>query len=300
VKISLAPIPYFWPRDQVHAFYGRALEWPVDIVYLGEVVCSKRRELTLDDWLHIAETLAGRGKEVVLSSLALIEAESELAVLRRIVENGRYPVEANDMAAVQLLFGRGAFVIGPHINVYNEHTLALLAQRGACRWVIPVELGREQVRILSERRPAGLEIELFAYGRLPLAFSSRCFSARAHNRPKDDCGLICGEFPEGMPLRTREGRPFLVLNGVQVQSAAVNNLIAHVPEFAACGVDIVRISPRIEGTGEVLAAFREALSGRAPADSPSIRDEPGALCCDGYWQGRAGKSWESGRNGGWT
>ena len=61
MKLSLGPILYYWPIDQVRAFYTQAKDWPVDIVYLGEVVCSKRRELRLLDWLKIADMLEAAG-----------------------------------------------------------------------------------------------------------------------------------------------------------------------------------------------------------------------------------------------
>ena len=78
MKLSLGPLQYFWPRERTLAFYREAAGWPVDVVYLGETVCSKRRELGTRDWIALAAELADAGKEVVLSSLALVEAESEL------------------------------------------------------------------------------------------------------------------------------------------------------------------------------------------------------------------------------
>ena len=42
-KLSLGPVLFNWPSDIWRDFYYRmADEAPVDIVYLGEVVCSKR------------------------------------------------------------------------------------------------------------------------------------------------------------------------------------------------------------------------------------------------------------------
>ena len=57
VRISLGPLLYYWPRDKVMAFYDEAASWPVDSVYLGETVCSKRIELRRPDWLQIAKRL---------------------------------------------------------------------------------------------------------------------------------------------------------------------------------------------------------------------------------------------------
>ena len=102
MKISIGPIQYFWAKEKVLDFYHEVSQSRADIVYLGETVCPKRRELRLDDWLQIGDMLVTAGKEVVLSTLTLIEAESELGLLKRITANGKYMVEANDMAAVQL------------------------------------------------------------------------------------------------------------------------------------------------------------------------------------------------------
>src|SRR3989344_3563786 len=177
MKISLGPILYYWTRDMVRDFYDQAADWPVDIVYLGEVVCSRRHEMRFDDWLDVASQLAVAGKEVVLSTQALIESESDLKVLRRLAGNGLFAIEANDMGAVRLANGQ-TFVVGPHINTYNGETLEILAAQGATRWVIPIELSRHMLAELLAQKPAGMETEVFAYGRLPLAFSSRCFTAR--------------------------------------------------------------------------------------------------------------------------
>ena len=51
MKLSLGPLQYFWPRDRVLAFYRDAGDWPLDVIYLGETVCSKRRELRSRDWV---------------------------------------------------------------------------------------------------------------------------------------------------------------------------------------------------------------------------------------------------------
>ena len=289
MKLSLGPIQYFWDRARVFDFYARAVELPVDIVYLGETVCSKRRALRLSDWLEIADGLTAAGKQVVLSSLTLIEAESEVSYLRTLVENGRYLVEANDMAAVNMLQGAG-FVVGPHVNVYNGRALELMARAGARRWVMPVELDRATLGALQAQRPAGLETEVFAFGRLPLSFSARCFTARAHNLPKDECDFRCGDYPEGMPLHTREGRLFLNLNGIQVQSGETYNLVNEIEELRAFKVDVLRLAPQPQGMPEVVDAFRRVLEGKlAPAAAADrlLPHQPGGSC-NGYWHGAPG------------
>ncbi len=296
MKLSLGPILYFWDRDTVLDFYARAADSAADIVYLGETVCSKRRALRAEDWLGLAERLEAAGKEVVLSTLALIEAESELGAMRRQCENGRFDVEANDMGAVNMLAGRAHFISGPHLNVYNAGTLGLLAQAGARRWVLPVELGREQLAALQAARPAGMETEVFAFGRLPLAFAARCFTARAHNVPKDDCGFRCADDADGMLLSTQEGKPFLTLNGIQTQSAETCSLAAELPEMQQLGVDVARVSPQSRGTFEIVDIFRAMLDGTLDSGPASARLAAYAphKSCNGYWYGKPGMDWVNG------
>lgn len=292
MKISLAPIPYHWELTRIKQFYREVADLPVDIVYLGETVCSKRRAAHLEDWCQIAEQLAASDKEVILSTLALTEAESESATLERMAGNGRWRVEANDMAAVNLL-ARVPFIIGPHINIYNDRALAFLHELGARRWVVPVELGHPHLMQILRQRPRGLETEMIAFGRLPLAYSARCFSARAHDLSKDDCGFVCGDYSDGLLLNTRDGDPFLIINGIQIQSARTQNLVSHLDELQGIGVDIIRIIPQMDNIREIVLAFREVLDGGLSADDGMKQLGQTQLygCSDGYWRQQAGMDW---------
>lgn len=290
MKLSLGPIQYFWQREQVFRFYEDVVASPVDIVYLGEVVCSKRRQLRLEDWLEIGRGLRAAGKDVVLSTLTLIESASEISSLKRWCANDEFTVEANDLSAVQLLVEQGlAFVTGPSVNIYNEAALNLLAGKGLRRWVLPVELGLETLAGLQASRPPGVETEVYALGRLPLSFSARCFTARAHNLAKDECGFLCLEYPDGQLLNTQEGEDFLVLNGIQTQSARVHEALSSWDALAQLKVDVLRISPQAEGTLEIIDLFDRARRGEEPsAMMDELRPLLPAGACNGYLVGEAG------------
>ncbi len=288
-KLSLGPVLYYWPRETLLDFYEQMATANVDIIYLGETVCSKRKSLRTSDWLELASKLTDAGKEVVLSTLSLIEAESELKTLRSLCDNDKFMVEANDIAAVQLLEGK-PFVTGHSVNIYNNNSLDFLAKLGLVRWVLPVELSRDTLADFQANRPTGVETEVFVYGRLPLAYSARCFTARSHNLPKDDCQYRCIDYEDGLTLFSQDNKPFLTLNGIQTQSAHTYNLLSVLPDIISLGVEVLRISPQSHHTDKIIEIYHKGLQ-----EPESIDDGIAKLqrlmpmgSCDGYWYGNAG------------
>lgn len=289
MKLALGYIPFLWPAKQVRDFYQEMALQPVDIIYLGEAVCSKRRALRTAEWMELGREIAGQGKQVVLTSLALIEAKSELATVKRLCENGELMVEANDMAAVQMMHQKGLpFVTGNGINIYNAHSLKILHDMGLHRWVFPVELSGQCLEdLLTEARDMGmaqsLETEVLAFGHQGLAYSARCFTARAHDLPKDQCGFVCKDYPAGLKLATQEDQQLFTLNGIQVMSGEMCNLLNEVPAMREMGVDVLRLNP----TGEtdmvqVVKQFRAAADGKE-ANGKGLPEG-----VSGYWHGTIG------------
>lgn len=287
MQFSLGPLLFYWPKADTRAFYEAAAQSQADIIYLGETVCSKRRELKVDDWIALARQVASSGKQAVLSTLALISAPSELKEVKRLVDNGDLMVEANDLGTVQLACEAGLpFVCGPAINAYNADVLRMLLKQGMQRWVMPVELSRDWLVQLNEDLGPlrqQFEVEVFAYGHLPLAYSARCFTARSLDKPKDNCELACIHYPTGRLASSREGQKVFNLNGIQTQSGYCYNLGNELEGMAGL-VDVVRLSPEGMETLDMLARFKANQQGQAPLPLQQERD------CNGYWRQIPGMS----------
>lgn len=286
MKYALGPLLYFWPKQDVEQFYLQASASEADIIYLGETVCSKRRELKPQHWLDIATQLAGSGKQVVLSTMALLEAPSELKVMQTLIDNGEFIIEANDMAGIQLASEqRVPFVVGPAINTYNAHALKLFIKQGMVRWCMPVELSRQWLSdILQQCDALGIrgqfEVEVFSHGYLPLAYSARCFTARAENRAKDECQTCCIRYPTGIQVQSQEAQTVFNLNGIQTQSGYCYNLINDLPGMHDL-VDVVRLSPLGTETFAHLSQFKANEKGQHPKKLANFQ-------CNGYWHQVAG------------
>ncbi|ELI8002716.1 U32 family peptidase [Yersinia enterocolitica] len=287
MKYALGAVLYYWPKTDIETFYQAAASSSADIIYLGENVCTKRREMKVGDWLALAKDVAASGKQVVISTLALLQAPSELNELKRYVENGDFLLEANDLGAVNMAAERGLpFVAGHALNCYNAYTLRILHRQGMMRWCMPVELSRDWLaNVLQQCEELGFrnqfEVEVLSYGHLPLAYSARCFTARSEDRAKDECETYCIKYPQGRPVLSQEDQQVFILNGIQTQSGYCYNLGNDLISMQGL-VDIVRLSPQGMETLGVIDQFRANELGLNPLTLADKAD------CNGYWRRLAG------------
>ncbi|MGT3162001.1 U32 family peptidase [Yersinia enterocolitica] len=287
MKYALGAVLYYWPKTDIETFYQAAASSSADIIYLGENVCTKRREMKVGDWLALAKDVAAGGKQVVISTLALLQAPSELNELKRYVENGDFLLEANDLGAVNMAAERGLpFVAGHSLNCYNAYALRILRRQGMMRWCMPVELSRDWLaNVLQQCEELGFrnqfEVEVLSYGHLPLAYSARCFTARSEDRAKDECETCCIKYPQGRPVLSQEDQQVFILNGIQTQSGYCYNLGNDLISMQGL-VDIVRLSPQGMETLDVIDQFRANESGLNPLTLADKAD------CNGYWRRLAG------------
>lgn len=301
LELTVGPVQTYWTRNTLTQFYADVADSPADTVVLGETVCSRRHEMKLDDWLALANDLRAAGKQVLLATQALVESESDLRVIRRLQGQRDFLVEAGDASALAILADRQPFALGPHINIYNRPALDEHAAFGAVRWCAPLELSLDAVGAINPPADPVLAdsgepvaTEVFAFGRMPLAFSARCFTARHHHLSKDQCEFRCAHDPDGLLLSSSEGQPFLVLNGTQTMSAAQHCLIQEREALRAAGVTSLRLSPCSHGFTTVIACFDQVMNHGADANLAldQLRELalPGGLS-NGFAHRKPGLSW---------
>jgi len=288
-KLAMGPVLFNWKPEVWRDFYFKvADEAPVDTVYVGEVVCSKRSPFFAPYIADVIERLMAADKTVILSTLALIMNKREMDSVREIAAADDLMVEANDVSAVALLKGK-PHAVGPFVNVYNEGTLAYLARNGAARVTLPVELSAESIAALAKTTDVELEVQVF--GRLPLAVSARCYHARTHNLAKDNCQFVCDKDPDGLDLDTMDGEPFLAVNGIQTMSYTYCNMIGDLDLLQQSGVKHFRLSPHTGDMVKVAQAFKDVIDGKQSVEeaddiiAQEIDDMP---ISNGYLHGKEG------------
>lgn len=294
-QLAIGPIQFHWPAQQWKDFYFRmADESPVDIVYIGEVICSKRAPFYEPLYEEVAERLRKAEKKVVFSTLAEVMIKHDRRMVSGMSALQDTMVEANDASALYHLAGR-PHTIGPFMNVYNENTLTFLSLNGAKHVCFPPELPGQSLSILSKRaNQIGITTEVQVYGRIPLALSARCYHARAHGRVKDNCQFVCEQDADGMPLKTLQGKSFLAINGIATMSYTCLNLVQELEDLQDMGINHFRLSPHSHGMVNVSTLFRAALDRSMDMGEiiAKLADErPDIPFSNGFFHQKRGHEW---------
>ena len=294
-QLTMGPILFHWPAEKKRDFYFRiADEAPVETVYLGEVICSKRTPFFEQHYAEVTERLMAGGKKVVFCSLAEIMIPRERKMTEGLCELEDFDVEANDAAALYHLRGK-PHRIGQYFNVYNEDVMQHLTSNGATHFTLPAELPAESISALGQKaEDIGVGLEVQVFGRVGLALSARCYHARAHGRVKDNCQFVCEEDPDGMILKTLEEKDFLCVNGVQTLSYTYLNLVHELHEMSDMGVKSFRLSPHTHDMKQVACLFRNVLDKKIEADEAEARLKeliPNVPFSNGFYHKTLGYAW---------
>jgi collagenase-like PrtC family protease len=288
--LTLGPVLFLWDEDRWRDFYFRiADEAEIDTVVVGETVCSKREHFHASATQEVIDRLTHAGKTVRLATLALVTTTRERRLVQRVAQQDRLEVEIGELSAVPRLSGR-PFAVGPMVNVYNAPTAEVLGKLGATTICLPPELSLASIERICRQAP-DVAIEVFGFGKVPLAISARCAHARLRGLTKDTCQFICGDDPDGVAVDTLDGQHFLALNGVQTVSGTCHSALAEIDALREAGVSALRLSPQICDMVAIARIFRGVLDGRLePPDASQqlAKAYPDATFSNGFLHARPG------------
>ncbi|MEE8722999.1 MAG: peptidase U32 family protein, partial [Eggerthellaceae bacterium] len=290
--------------DQLEA----AIRFGADAVYLA---CdqfgmrARAQNFKLEDMPQVVARCHAAGVKVHVT-INILMNDDDIAALPAFMA-------ALDRAGVDafIIGDLGAFAIArehaPHVelhvstqaSVMNAAAARQWYQLGARRIVCAREMSVDAIRRLHEQIPDDLELECFVHGAMCMAYSGRCLlssvmTGRTANRGA--CAQSC-RWSYALVEEQRPGEYFPVeedVRGSYVMNAQDLNMIRHLDELAAAGVDSFKIEGRNKRAfyvATVVRAYRQALDGgdaeAAEAELNTISHRPYST---GFYYGRATQS----------
>ncbi|MCP4820972.1 MAG: U32 family peptidase, partial [Shimia sp.] len=115
--------------------------------------------------------------------------------------------------------------------------------------------------------------------------------ARMHGRAKDNCQFACEDDPDGLDVKTMDGKPFMAMNGVQTLSDSHATTAHQTKALHAAGVGALRLSPQSQGFSTLCAQYRDLLDEKITGGALIAalkQDTPDVRLSDGFLTGARG------------
>jgi putative protease len=179
------------------------------------------------------------------------------------------PLLSGHLGLVAEFGGAGRDVIGDYaINVFNEHTAALLFELGARRLVASIELTTDELgQLTAPWQGAGFDV--LVYGRPEGMTIEHCVLSAAFDRVPTTCRDLCVQKHTNVSLTDPTGYTF----AVATDSACRNRLLhsrpieasEYLPTLWAQGVRGYQMVFNVPGdpVQDIVRAYREALDALA-------------------------------------
>ena len=173
--------------------------------------------------------------------------------------------------------------VSTQVSIANAACASAWYDLGAKRVVLARELSLEEIRVIRQNTPPGLEIETFAHGAMCVSYSGRCLlsnymTGRDSNRGA--CAQPC-RYQYALMEEKRPGEYFPVFEdekGTYIMNSRDMCMIDHLAELAEAGVDCIKIEGRAKSayyaaivTGAYRHCIDDAAAGRVL--DPVWRDE---------------------------
>lgn len=173
--------------------------------------------------------------------------------------------------------------VSTQVSIANAACASAWYDLGAKRVVLARELSLEEIRVIRQNTPPGLEIETFVHGAMCVSYSGRCLlsnymTGRDSNRGA--CAQPC-RYQYALMEEKRPGEYFPVFEdekGTYIMNSRDMCMIDHIAELMDAGVDCLKIEGRAKSAyyaAIVTGAYRHAIDAVVagqPLD-PVWRDE---------------------------
>ncbi len=270
-------------REQLHA----AIRYGADAVYLASENFGMRAcaaYFALADLLDVVRVAHAAGVRVYVAANVLMNAD-DLAALpayfEALEEAGVDAAIVGDLGAARLLARHAPHValhVSTQASVANAEAAHVWHDLGAQRVVCAREMSLAEITRMRADMPSDMQLEAFVHGAMCMAVSGRCLissylTGRSGN--KGHCTQPC-RWNYVLEEEKRPGEYFPVEEDEQgsfIMNAKDLNMLAHVHELAAVGVDALKIEGRNKKAfyvATVVNAYRRVLDG---ADATALAAE---------------------------
>lgn len=253
-----------------------ALKFGADAVYLAGEMFGMRTNpsnFDADELKKAVELVHSLGKKVYLTCNTLPrndEIEKLPDFLKYAEQIGIDAFIIADIGVLDMAKKYAASVdihMSTQVGIVNYQTANTLYEMGASRIVTARELSLDEIKVIRDKTPSDLEIEVFVHGAMCMSFSGRCILSdymthRDANR--GDCAQPC-RWKYHLVEETRPGQYFPIneeKNGTYIFNSRDLCMIEHIPELVNAGVDSFKIEGRAKSeyyTAIVTYAYRNAI-----------------------------------------
>lgn len=249
-----------------------------DVETAREAAAGGATEIVFDPFLRhpapplarvhaLREELAGQGVGLRLRTPTIVRPEERRRLDKWLALD--LPLLSGHLGLVAEFGGAGRDVIGDYaINVFNEHTAALLFELGARRLVASIELTTDELgQLTAPWQGAGFDV--LVYGRPEGMTIEHCVLSAAFDRVPTTCRDLCVQKHTNVSLTDPTGYTF----AVATDSACRNRLLhsrpieasEYLPTLWAQGVRGYQMVFNVPGdpVQDIVRAYREALDALA-------------------------------------
>ncbi|MCL2568002.1 MAG: U32 family peptidase [Oscillospiraceae bacterium] len=252
-----------------------AVRYGADAVYLGGQQFGMRARAGNFDEADLRAAVAlckERGVRVYLTcnivprNTDLLELPEFMAFAQEI---GVDALIVADLGVFQMA-GRYAPKLERHIStqagILNVESARAWHELGASRVILAREMNLAEIAELKAKAPRGLDVEVFVHGAMCVSFSGRCLLSQymaGRDANQGNCSQPC-RWKYHLVEETRPGEYMQITEdgGTHIMNARDLNMIAHLPDLIATGVDSLKIEGRAKSfyyAAVVTNAYRRAL-----------------------------------------